>query len=326
MLEQVADSSNLYVTLKNDGSLLQKQLTDGLQGYKPGLDVIIDYSTESNYYFDSRNNFLYTLHELIKDAGIPAENVTLYTGNLIINRAYDGFKRQFQGIKPFKKVEFKDFWLKQTLKMHKDYSENYGKGPKPKYFCSLNGAGREHREMTYDYLHRHNMLDKGICSFVWKGISVDGLEDSAGYRHTVQPDDFYKIFDNTYYDLITETNTGLHCPHEWFEDIFLTEKIWRSIYYKRPFLLIGNYQALNYLKDLGFETFNDILFDESYDSESNHEIRINRVLQENKRIVDTYSLDQIDKIINFSEMAQILDNNYKKINRITKQQSVHFSQ
>lgn len=311
------DSSNLYVTLKNDGTPLKSQLASALQAYQPGTDVEIDYSTESNYYLDDNDNFLYCLHEIIENAGIPAENVTLYTGNLIIDRAYNGFKEHFQGIKPFKKVEYKDFWLQQTIKMHTDYSENYGKGVKPKYFCSLNGACREHREMTYDYLHRHNMLDKGVCSFVWKGISVDGLEDSAGYKHTVQPDDFYKIFDDTYYELITETNTGFLCPHDWFEDMFFTEKLWRSIYYKRPFLLIGNYQALKHLKEMGFETFDGLLFDESYDNESNHEIRINRVLQENKRIVDNYSLQQLHDIVNSPEMARILDNNYNKINRIT---------
>ncbi len=331
VVEQVADSSKYYIEIRNDGRNLYDFLIQELEYFKtnanPSLEIYLDYSTESNYYFDKpglgaiETNFFFVLHEILDKCEIDPGKVHLSTGNLLVNTAYNNFIMQFQDLKPLKNVFFQDFWLKQTITMHTDYSENYGKCPKQKYFCSLNGASREHREMTYDYLHRHNLLDKGICSFVWKGISVDGLEDSAGYKHTVQPDDFYKIYDDTFYDLITETNTGYLnlCP--WFTDIFLTEKTWRSIYYKRPFLLIGNYQSLKYLKELGFKTFNNLLFDESYDNESNHEIRINRVLQENKRIIETYSLADLQKIIMSSEMSEILQHNYEMINKLAKQHS-----
>lgn len=326
MLEQVADSSNLYVKLINDGSSLQNTLKEALSTYEPGADVTIDYSTESNYYLDDSKNIFETLHQILEDLKIPAENVTFYTGNLVIYRAYERFKVLFQGIKPFKKVDFKDFWLQHTVEMHTDYSKNYSDKLKPKHFSCLNGAERSHRIMALEHIVKHNLFPNSVCSFVWKGMSIDGHKtvDSI-FSHTKQPKDFYKVFDDTYYDLITETNTGMDNPHEWFLDVFFTEKIWRSIYYKRPFILIGNHRSLAHLKEMGFKTFDGILFDESYDEESDHKTRINKALKENKRVVQEVTLEELHNIMQSQEMADILQHNYKKINNIAKQDIITVS-
>ena len=326
MLEQVADSSNLYVKLINDGSSLQDKLKDALSIYEPGLDVTIDYSTESNYYLDHSKNIYEALHQILEDLKIPAENVSFYTGNLVNNRAYERFKEHFQGIKPLKVAGFKDYWLKKTVEMHTDYSKNYNNRLKPKHFSCLNGAEREHRIMALEYIIKHNLFPSGICSFVWKGMSVDGHETVRSINsHTNQPKEFYQVFDDTYYDLITETNTGMLNPHEWFDDVFFTEKIWRSIYYKRPFLLIGNYKSSYYLKQMGFKTFDGILFDESYDTESDHKTRIYKVLEENKRVVQKLQLSELHDIMQSQEMADILQHNYEKINNMAKQDIITVS-
>lgn len=47
-------------------------------------------------------------------------------------------------------------------------------------------------------------------------------------------------------------------------DIFFTEKTWKPIANKQPFIMVGPYQSLYYLKQKGYKTF-DEFFDESYD-------------------------------------------------------------
>jgi hypothetical protein len=326
MLEQVADSSNLNVKLINDGSSLENKLIQSLKDYTPGLEVIIDYSTESNYYIDKHDNILIRIHEILDELEIPAENVSLYTGSLVIDRAYERFKELFQSIKPLKNVAFKDFWLKQTVKVHTDYSQNYNSNPKPIHFSCLNGAERDHRIYTLEYLIEHNLFTSGVCTFVWKGISVDGKQTVRGIlSHGPQAEEFYKVFDDTYYDFITETNTGLNYPHTWWQDVFFTEKTWRSIYYKRPFILQGNYKSLHYLKQLGFKTFDGILFDESYDNEPDHKTRIFKTLDENKRVVQQLSLSDLHEIMMSQEMADILQHNYEMINNMAKQDIITVS-
>lgn len=337
VVEQVADSSKYYIEICQDGRNLYDFLVQELEEYKNkvnqqpnpiNLEIYIDYRTESNYYFDKpglgalETNFFFVLHEILDKCEISPEIIHLSTGNMLVDKAYNNFITQFQHWKPLKNVFFEDFWLKHTVNFHKDHSENYGILNKSKYFSCLNGAGREHREITHKYLTKNGMLTLGVCTFVWLGISVDGYTEASQITsHREQAPEFYKVFDDTYYDVITETNTGYLNKCTWFEDIFFTEKTWRSILNKRPFLLMGNVNMLQALKDLGFKTFDGILFDESYDSIADHEQRIYAVLEENKRITDTYSLAELQDIIMSPEMSNILQHNYEMINKLAKQHS-----
>ena len=338
MPEQVADLSNLVkIVLVNDGKPnLDNWLANQLQQNKAEIlqkGCLIDFSTESNYYLRDLkdvDDIFTSIHKILHKTQIPADLVHFCTGNLLNKQNYNTYtslkKAEDVNFLPFKSAFFKDFWCSQTLSFHKDYSENYGKTNKPKYFSCLNGRQREHREYTYAYLNQYKLLEKGICTFVWKGESVDGYttpEDITS--HTIQPDNFYTVFDNTYYDVITETLTGEESStqgirhrggYPWWQEVFITEKIWRSIYYKRPFLVIGNKHTIKTLQDLGFKTFNNILFDESYDNISNWQMRTYAVLEQNKHIVNTYSLPELENIINSPQMSEILQNNYDKINNM----------
>mgnify|MGYP000471725529 CR=1 FL=1 len=339
----LVDLSNLVeVIILNDGRpnvdkrLEQDLLSNKSQILKNGC--LIDFSTESNYYLKGtkdEHDIFTSIHTILDNVGIPADLVHFCTGNLLNKQNYNtytGLKTaEDSNFLPFKSAFYKDFWCTQTLAMHKDYSINYTKTNKPKYFSCLNGRERDHRAYTKAYLERHNLLDKGVCTFVWQGVSVDGYttpEDITS--HTVQPDNFYKVFDDTYYDVITETLTGEESNYigirhrggyKWWQEVFITEKTWRSIYYKRPFMVIGNKHTLKTLQELGFKTFNNILFDESYDEIDDWQMRTYAVLEQNKYIVDTYSLQDLENIVRSPEMNEILEYNYNKINNIAEHNS-----
>jgi hypothetical protein len=61
---------------------------------------------------------------------------------------------------------------------------------------------------------------------------------------------------------------------------YITEKTWRAITNRKPFLIIGNKNSLQKLKDLGFRTFSD-WWDESYDNLEcfGEQCRINKVIE-----------------------------------------------
>lgn len=337
-MEQVADLSNLVkIEIVNDGKhknaklLEQDLLANKSQILKNGC--LIDFSTESNYYLNhstDEQDVFTAIHTILDNVKIPANLVHFCTGNLLNTQNYSTYtaiKQAENGnFLPFKRASYKDFWCTHTLDMHEDYSKNYNKSNKPKYFSCLNGRKRKHREYVYHYLNQYNLLDKGVSTFVWKGISVDGYTDPNDLNsHTVQPDNFYTVFDNTYYDIITETLIGNESKHDWWQEVFITEKIWRSIFYKRPFMVIGNKNTLQQLKSLGFKTFNDILFDESYDKVEDDQLRTYRVLEQNKYIIDTYSLQELEDIIKSPEMSSIIQYNYDKINNIAIHNPSQFS-
>ena len=88
--------------------------------------------------------------------------------------------------------------------------------------------------------------------------------------------------------------------------LHLTEKIFKPIVAKRPFILVAAPGNLAYLKSYGFKTF-DRWIDESYDLEQDHYIRIEKITAELARLcaMDPSTLGQMHV-----EMQGILEYNF----------------
>ena len=88
--------------------------------------------------------------------------------------------------------------------------------------------------------------------------------------------------------------------------LHLTEKIFKPIVAKRPFFLVAAPGNLAYLKRYGFKTF-DCWIDESYDTETDHYIRIEKITQELARLcaMDPSALEQMHQ-----EMQAVLEYNF----------------
>ena len=140
---------------------------------------------------------------------------------------------------------------------------------------------------------------------------------------------YFDVYRNSYYDLVTETILHIdmdtcmlpdfkmlpikqNSKYSWERNVFFTEKLVRNFFNKRPFLLIGGAQSLKVLHNLGFLTFDKILFDESYDNILDPMKRLHKVLEENLRIVDSYNLQQLHNIVYSSEMQSVLEHNFNR--------------
>lgn len=92
-----------------------------------------------------------------------------------------------------------------------------------------------------------------------------------------------------------------------YEDkLHLTEKIFKPIVVKRPFILVGAYKNLEYLKSYGFKTFSKWI-DESYDNEPDPDKRIQLIVQEIKKIS---SLSNSELFQLKQDMQEVLDYNF----------------
>jgi len=83
-------------------------------------------------------------------------------------------------------------------------------------------------------------------------------------------------------------DTAVHIVAETVFDqnkVHLTEKIFKPIVMRQPFVVFAGAGALEYLRRYGFQTFGSI-WDESYDDESDHQTRSNKIL---KVITDLYN-------------------------------------
>ena len=93
----------------------------------------------------------------------------------------------------------------------------------------------------------------------------------------------------------------------YFQDkLHLTEKVFKPIVARRPFFLVAAPGNLAYLKRYGFKTF-DRWIDESYDTETDHYIRIEKVTAELARLcaMDRSALEKMHL-----EMQEVLEYNF----------------
>jgi hypothetical protein len=121
----------------------------------------------------------------------------------------------------------------------------------------------------------------------------------------------YDADTNYYYDtslisVITETN------YQFEKSIFNTEKIWRPIANRHPFIMIGPTGTLKYLKELGYRTFDDF-WDESYDTIIDPAERL-KAITELCYTIDNWS--DHEKLNFFYKSMVTTDHNYRWLKSI----------
>lgn len=145
---------------------------------------------------------------------------------------------------------------------------------------------------------------------------IEAIKNMSTY---IKQDDYYpiqlpanlnilKYYNNIFVDIIHETFVR-------DEVCFATEKTWRTILARRPFITMGGRNHLANLKRLGFRTFNDI-WDEGYD-EYGMQWRVHEIV----KLIDTISQWPIEKMQQvLQDMQPILEHNYQTFMTLTHQQ------
>ena len=116
--------------------------------------------------------------------------------------------------------------------------------------------------------------------------------------------------------VITETRierdggTGVYKPRSDIDqDLFISEKTFKAIFYKRPFLVVGQQGTLKRLHSLGYSTFPTI-FNENYDNVKGNWRRINEVCDE---VVKWIAKRKSSKQELFDECNSIREENFNNL-------------
>lgn len=88
--------------------------------------------------------------------------------------------------------------------------------------------------------------------------------------------------------------------------IFLTEKTYKPIFYKQPFIIVSEPYSLKYLRSLGYKTFGSFI-DESYDEITDPHLRMKHITNEILKI-NNMSLVQLEDIR--AQIQDIVEHNY----------------
>lgn len=275
-------------------------------------------------------------HEKIKEVDIDPFLVIFHTGNLIEAEKYNEWANK-NGID--KKIHIVSQCAFAAVSGSDDhyYSNfnsisftehiNFKKNNNVKLFSCLNRRTRSHRSAIVAMLNFYGLLDNSETSF---NLEEDRIENPLDYFENKHPAFSKKYFVklskafplvldssdfevnwatnilretylNTYFSLITETFF-----QEEIESVFLSEKIFKPVLARHPFIVVGQPYTLKYFKSLGFKTF-DKWFDESYDEEYDPIRRIEKICL----FLKSLSLrTKEDWIKMYNEMKPILEYNY----------------
>jgi hypothetical protein len=221
---------------------------------------------------------------------------------------------------------------------------------KVKKFINFNRAPRSHRLIFTSLLAEYNLLDQGYVSlgiaeynifqndddileyvkyhlpntYKWNNgkdlyiRTVLGTEKLVNKLPlTIDTSDFtygpvfgysgnlMNFYNTSYFSIVS--NTHYFSADE--KAVTLNEKEYKPILARHPFILIASPGTLALLKTLGFKTFNH-WFDESYDDETDDEIRMSKLINEVNRLcrLDNGTWDKM-----IEEMTPILEHNYNWI-------------
>ena len=236
-------------------------------------------------------NEIKELHTVCEELKLDESKVVFINGDLNLDKNYDtkfnciGFPYYLfhdrenliknKGYNPYKFVKYQD---REVLPSKK--------------FINLNGNINKPREYILNRLEKFKNF--GYISDLSKGITLDVsltqkelLKNKAdGNASFSDPNknvlDFFH--NDSYFSIVQESSGGWEAFDQDKILAYFTEKITKPLYYGQPFVVIGFKNSLKFLKEMGFETYDDI-FDESYDELETWEERTKAVWKEIERVL-----------------------------------------
>lgn len=131
------------------------------------------------------------------------------------------------------------------------------------------------------------------------------------YDNNIRSDEFYKSFSECF--CLISNETRFFQPYG-----NISEKTLYSFDRRMPLILVAPPYSLEYVKTLGFKTF-DRWWDESYDTEKNHEKRLIKIL-DLIDYIDSMSLEQLTHL--YLEMEDVLTHNYSVLTKFYKNKNI----
>jgi hypothetical protein len=225
-----------------------------------------------------------------------------------------------------------------TDQFKQELNKPYDVKLKPYNFLCFNRVSRIHRCILVAKLIQNGLLDKCLISFDGSDnmrVELDMYAELGKYNDELstlnenshlfplvlnrsshrdnpvdtQPDDM-EYYENSYLSLVSETvfyNQSL--ISDFMGGVFFSEKIYKPLLCKHPFILLACTGALRELRACGYKTFHPYI-DESYDLCEDDDARMDMIVAEINRLSEftTHQWLQFQKSV-----APILEYNYSHL-------------
>lgn len=276
-------------------------------------------------------------HTHCKKYNVPPKSIVYVTGNMIADEIYDKWCVENKIKEKLKVIPYAHFELDVGMTCyhmdregllpdfdsHLEYKKKNKK--KVKSFSCLNKRIRPHRVWFYRYMFESGVLKDGLVSmnqfpkhqypfegeFMTEEL-VDKIYEKLPLLIYNKPNN--ELDDNYYIRRLNEqicldswlsVVSEAHCGDS-DETMFLSEKLYKPIACRHPWMVMGNKDSLAMMKKMGYETFSDFL-NEDYDSLPTHE-RMKSIIGSVKKTISIK-----DKMEWFESMRSVIEHNHKNL-------------
>lgn len=322
-IDELADSIAFYYN-KEKGKIVFNSEGEGL-----AVEITVD--------------FIRLAKKLNSDYGISSENMVYVSGGLPIRRNIELYKMiDGSTILPMNMINSVELQAASSSKKYIQEVSNIEH--KPKKFISMNGEPKLHRVYFTMLMLERDLLKEGYYSFgvsprkFSPEVNLSGfisyeyypklsdkvsklLEDNIHQfpmflsKTDVLDKSHYKpedsiLFNEARFNIVLETNySNTFDMVNYKKSIFITEKTYRSIAYKIPFICLNVPYSLQAMRDYGYKTFHPYI-DESYDLIEDDEDRLVAVVNEIERLC---KLSDNEWLTIQRAIEPIVEYNYQKL-------------
>ena len=145
-----------------------------------------------------------------------------------------------------------------------------------KHFICLNRSPRQHRDDIVDFVIDNDLLEKSYTSYPSRDLVVDRKLTLSAEDNPANDFDISDYVAESFMNVITETF--------FYEGSdMITEKTYKSMLFKKQFVIFGGQGTLKRLREDGYKTF-DVILNEDYDLETDDKLRMKMIQNEILRI------------------------------------------
>lgn len=339
---RTTDKNYIYIEFFTDYSLadVHKCLTDDeLKQIRDGDAILVLSNTHEAFHDIVEPIYI----EVVVKLRIPPGNIILMSESAIIDQEVNRIATKL-GL-PRLRTE----WCR-IFEFNLSRSDNQGPPaakfsaldvPKQykKKFLNLNRRWRLHRPVFVSLLKTHGLLDSGYVSFadaddgrnwenIWEHVAqvepslaphkdeiinmpslyLDTTDLTVNQAELTRSTDEY--YSNSYFSVVSETNFY----QDWGPGLFASEKTFKPIKMRHPFILLNRPHSLDMLRRIGYQTFDGII-DESYDREEDDQKRMMMVLEETKRL-SALNTEELSDFVH--KTSVICEHNFYTLNTKTE--------
>jgi len=292
--------------------------------------VVIDGSFEGNtfskgiQYLDEDSvcreyQAFFKIHTLLHK--YHADKTVLVYGDANVEKNYDHWCKENKQKRVFGKCIYRpNTLLQRSLEHHNLNQTKPNLSFKNKHFICLNAVARYHKEKMVNLLYENDWQLKGYISWLRRGSNPNEPVPHHPWGQEILKLDFDGSnidyprdnqllcppqYSDACFDIVNETTVSDNA-------VFLTDKTWKPILQKTPFIIHGSKDSHKHLEEyFGIKPYTD-LFDYKFDTLDYNE-RFASIKDDNLERLLNMDINELNEIVNSAKMQELLEYNKKQL-------------